>query len=491
MTDYGIKKVAFSRGDGRCPVCKKMISQKKHFYIELHDFNRKISTEQRCELLYCDHCDIPLVDGKIVSLIIAQTGLRPITFSTKTNKLAEVKKQMHCSTTPFASLSQQSRNKGYRVIGKVTSIWKPYTRLYPSDRQAVCPTCNQQLIKDETVIPISECSNLLVEGFYCYKCRSLFVRNADEIAAKLKDNPYSKGFYINDIAYWQYSETERRKKQEERKHRKIEESRAKEAFQRQRKKSILDSIESSVVLISVIFQNKNPAEYIITTKDNSVAGENVIQYATPIGRELLAAAYAKARNKCGSLNGQNYRVCSVFPTDEIPRNLIPSAILVKKDGGYISSIKNNKYEIVDLLLYSPKTKIYECTHATYSKEEDICYMDISIYRNFVKRFGNPGLFLEFPSKSCTTSELNEESVLKGYGYSVSKSDNLSTPERRELLTEIVDLKILPVSRIVYHLDFCIRLHTDPQHAEAVNKWISDRCFIANYKANPTRFLIFK
>lgn len=119
-------------------------------------------------------------------------------------------------------------------------------------------------------------------------------------------------------------------------------------------------------------------------------------------------------------------------------------------------------------------------------------MDISIYRSFIKKFGNPGLWLDFPiAASARIGELNEESILKGYGYSVGKEENLSSVEREELLMELVDLEILTVSKIAHHLDFCIRLRTDPKYMEAVSKWTSDKMFIENYKVNPARFMLSK
>lgn len=492
MTEKSIKQLTFSRGDGRCPVCKNMISQRKYFDVELHDSNRQKYTVQSCELLYCDHCDLPFVDGKMILSIYRKTGMRPATFSTKKSELVGIRNEMYYSKKAAPHFSQNDNSKGYRVIGKSTSIWKPYTRLYSSNGQNLCPKCQKQLMKSETIIPISESSNILVEGYVCHKCKSMFVRNADDLAEMLKDNPHSAGFYISDIAYWQYSENERKKRQEERKWQRIEEERAIKEYQDYRKKHILDKIESSVVLISIMFQDKSKAEYIITTNRDDALEKNIIHYSSAIGRELLTAAYVPVRKKKGRLSGKNYHVYSVFLKHKMPETLIPSSITIKTDGGYSTSIKNKNSELIDLLLYSPCNDIYECVHATHNKAEDNCYMDISIYRHFIKEFGNPGLGLDFPiATNARIGELNEESILKGYGYSVAKKDNLSSFEREELLMELVDLEILTVSRIAHHLDFCIKMHTDPQYIDAVSKWKLDKAFIENYKVNPSRFMLSK
>lgn len=489
MKDTYIKQLTFSRGDGRCPVCRKLISLKKHFDIELHDANTRSRSVRSCQLLYCDHCDLPLVDGKVIAEIYKNTGMRPSTFSTKKDKLTGIKNQMHYqkayTTTPLAD-----NDKGYKIIGKSTSIWKPYTKLYPINGQSLCPKCQRPLVKDETIIPIAESSNVLLKGLVCHACKSMFIRNADDIVEMLKDNPYSTGFFLNDIAYWQYSETNEKKIREAKRRQKLKEIRAKRESQCQLKRNLLNSIESSVVLISIIFQDKTRAEYVITTNRTSDSSENVIHYSSAIGRELLTAAYVPSRKKCGELDGMHYRIDSVFLNEKIPETLIPSYITIEPNGGYSTSLTSENFEIVDLLLYSPYKDIYECVHATHDKEDDICYMDISIYRRFIKNFGNPGLWVDFPkAANARIGELNEESILKGYGYSVAKNDHLSSSERKELLAELVDLNILTVTKIAHHLDFCIQLHTDPKYQEAVIKWISDKTFIENYKVNPARFML--
>lgn len=384
------------------------------------------------------------------------------------------KSQKHRKKKMSSLLSEQDGNKGYRVIGKSTSIWKPYTRLYSIHEHNCCPQCRQTLRKDETIIPIGDDLNLLVEGGVCPKCRSMFVQNADDIFKILKDNPFSEGFYINDAACWQYSELKRKK------------------IQHQRMRSVFDSMESAVVLISVTFQDKRTDEYIISTDKNADSTENVVCYLSPIGRELLTAAYVNSRGKTGSIDGRKYSVTSMLPKDGMPETLIPSSVTVKTDGGYISSVKNRNFEIVDLLLYSPCNDIYECVHATYNKLDNVCFMDISIYRRFLHKHGNPGLKLHFPEgASGKYGELEAESILRGYGYSVGRKENLSSSERRAILSELVDLEILTVARIVRYLDFFIRRHKGLQYAEAVSKWTSDKEFIKNYKVNPARFMLSK
>lgn len=387
-------------------------------------------------------------------------------------------------------------SKDFKIVNKTFSIWKPYRRLFTSGGKSTCQFCSSQLIKTDTIIPISKDKDLILCGHVCPKCNSMFIEDTADIIRMIKDNPYSKGFYVDNIAYWQYSENEMRKEQQRRLQQKIGDARVKKEKRHQEKKNLLNSVNSSVVIISVVFDDKSRKDFIIANELKNCNDTNVFHYSSLYGRELLTAAFISARRKHGKLNGQGFYVSSTFTRNEhtntAPNTIIPSQVIIQSEGGYSTSIKNKNYELVDLLLYSPYNNIYECVHATYTKNEGFCYMDISLYRGFIKKHGDPGIFLNFqPVGNGKIGELNEESILRGYGYTVSKNENLSSKTRRELLTELVDLNILTVSKIAHHLDFCIQLHNKPEHLDAVIKWNSDKEFIENYKANPARFMVTK
>lgn len=166
--------------------------------------------------------------------------------------------------------------------------------------------------------------------------------------------------------------------------------------------------------------------------------------------------------------------------------------MIKADGGYYTSTLDRKSELVDLLAYSPFLQRYELMHATYDKRLDYCYADISIFRSFVRKYGNPRIMIDFGSSSYNRFsyyDLRSESVLMGYGYSVSEANGLSDRERREILAEIVDLEILTVHQIVGLLNFFSTLHSGTRYALSRSKWERDRTFIENYKVNPNRFMI--
>ena len=89
------------------------------------------------------------------------------------------------------------------------------------------------------------------------------------------------------------------------------------------------------------------------------------------------------------------------------------------------------------------------------------------------------------------TEVNSESILKLWGYTVNQIDDKTTSERRKALEDLVDLKIVEVSYIIHMLDFFIRTHTEDRCFEARQKWASDRKFMENYKIKPSRFLILQ
>lgn len=230
-----------------------------------------------------------------------------------------------------------------------------------------------------------------------------------------------------------------------------------------------------------------------------IQGVIVTHYSSLLARELLTSVYRSSRTI--KLNEKIYKVVRpYYPSSSrgekpiFPMELKPSEMRIKAGGGISSSIKNNLSEVVDVLLFSPFTQRYEMARATLDHTDGECFMDIGIFRAFVKEYGNPGLQLSFEESSSfglSFDELRVESILHAYGYTVSESDALTEAERRELLTEIVDLELLTIPYIVNLLDFFIRTHTSDKYYNARDKWKRDMKYIADYKINTQRFLIVK
>ncbi len=78
-------------------------------------------------------------------------------------------------------------------------------------------------------------------------------------------------------------------------------------------------------------------------------------------------------------------------------------------------------------------------------------------------------------------ELAQQSILMQYGYSVSQEEDLSTLQRRKILSLLVDNHILTRSEIISYLDFFINTKSSQEKfAKAVEKWEDDRDYIAQY-----------
>lgn len=258
-------------------------------------------------------------------------------------------------------------------------------------------------------------------------------------------------------------------------------------------------VESGMVMICIQYQKSRAIETYIIAEDKREVGldSKTLLYSSLKARELMTAAFREERNSKGMLHERPYHIYDVIfrtETDHLSHLLLPYELGIQKDGGFASSVKDANDEIVDLLIFSPFTNRYELLTATVKKQEACCYTDISNYRDFVHSFGNPGLLLFFDSsthtgKSTFFNNLNPESVLRGYGYTVSGADNYPAEYRQELLAEIVDLSILPVYKIVQYLEFFIQSHSAPIHSMARSKWREDLEFIKQYNINPSRFLI--
>lgn len=85
------------------------------------------------------------------------------------------------------------------------------------------------------------------------------------------------------------------------------------------------------------------------------------------------------------------------------------------------------------------------------------------------------------------ANLSEESFLKHAGYSVSKTDNLSDEQRQTILSCLIESNPELLHKIRSHLNWLIdRNCNNDRFDDAIELWIRDDKFIANYKlgSNP-------
>jgi len=380
----------------------------------------------------------------------------------------------------------------YLVVGSNETVFKTPCHLVSTDQEHLrCPSCSELLDKYYSLIPISKEKRAKVPGMWCRKCDVLYVKDAGDLKAWMLDNPFSKGFTFDGHTMWNFTAEQRRVNQE-----RLKQER-KEQYYRARLNK-LSNFSSSEMMICIRRDDRTYSDYIIVSNNKEADNIERFHYSSAVGRELLSAAYAKERNSRGSLQGINFSVITrVYPKGkdrrEFSDHFILTQLLIKSGGGYLNSSKNKNYEIVDMMVYSLKTDRYEIMRATYDDYNDECFVDIGLYRNYVSKFGHPNISPDFgyhpASGGKSFDELNGESILMGYGYSVGKKERLGKTERQALLAEIVDLEILTVKRVVSLLDFFIQTHSNEMYFEARTKWEADKKYIQEYRVNPQRFLI--
>lgn len=500
------KQLPCTRADGSCPICRHKIRSTKNVCVELHDANHFAFATAECRVLYCTTCAIPFANGQLVTEVRKKhKGLYFDLFTVnKKCSAAYIESKMKCGKTRSLgnytihskdekhNIVISSKNAAHEIVAVSPGlqIWKsPQTLISSGAKLNVCPKCSNRLYRDHTFIPINKTHKATVPGLFCLRCECLYVENKNAVDKILRDNPYAKGFTLDGESLWNAAQILKKQRLDEIKRQKFRERIAK-----------LRAIESSVVMICVSFGGKSEEEFVIVNQAKAHNPESrILHYASTEAREMLSATFAEERGRKGTYGGKDFRTVArpIYPDSRyngISELILPTALNVERGGGYYSSVMNRNYEIVDVLLYSPFSKRYELIKATCNKSEDYCFVDIGLYRRFVKEHGNPQLFLDFSNgRSSLNSwdDLSVESVLKGYGYSVSQGDAFSATYRQDLLAEIIDLEILTVPKIVSLLDFFIRTHPLDKDVYACYKWAEDKRFVENYRANPSRFLIAK
>ena len=91
------------------------------------------------------------------------------------------------------------------------------------------------------------------------------------------------------------------------------------------------------------------------------------------------------------------------------------------------------------------------------------------------------------------TELNKESILKQYGYTVNQEDGLSAIQRRTILEFLLVSNILTKSEICAHLDWLIntRTYNFAKYKIALKKWKEDRYYIEHYQLTNSREVFVK
>ena len=498
MQKKTIYQLAIVRAENICPVCGERITEHKPCSVMLTAPDQERSQQYICNTLFCYNCNLPFADKSTGRTVFEATGYWLSTFSVpKRCSEASIRNQMYYRRKRHpVTHAKERRASTFELVKNTAVVWKTAQTICSQPTELVeCPKCKQKLHADYTLVPVTEQQKAKIPGMLCNNCGTIYVTQSHELAELMRDNPLSKGFTLDGLELWNASIREKRERQEEARRQKEAERKKKAHELWLKRKNFLQTIPGSVVMICTKTHDQ-VQEYVVTDQEPTSVDCGIFNYKSFEGRELLSAAFAEERKKTGILHGDKFKVIGVvFAQDharDLPEHMLPVLLTIKADGGYISSIRNRNYELVDLLVYSPLSQRYELMRGTYDKEEGFCYTDIGIFRRYVREHGNPRASVEFSSAASRKSnhfDLRSESVLMGYGYNVSEANKLSERERREMLAEIVDLGILTVHQIVNLLDFNCRLHCGDRYYMARTKWEGDKDFIGNYRVNPDRFLI--
>ncbi|MBE5958710.1 MAG: hypothetical protein E7254_07615 [Lachnospiraceae bacterium] len=89
--------------------------------------------------------------------------------------------------------------------------------------------------------------------------------------------------------------------------------------------------------------------------------------------------------------------------------------------------------------------------------------------------------------------LNDESILKQYGYCVGKNSPLTLEQRRAILSLLIDSNIISRSKILSLLNYFIEMRNNSKKdfSQAISDWESDIKYVSNYKLSEKSKKILK
>lgn len=337
----------------------------------------------------------------------------------------------------------------------------------------ICTKCNRKLISGYAEIPGNIPS---LQGKTCPSCGRFHLTSIKNLDHYLAAHYYQQRYRSSKFSLWRYAKEEILESENESNH--------------------LHHLKTTPgAALLVILQDEEGKEhevFIVTSKSYENKAKKIIYLWTKAAMNLLTIAFHKEnKGRTFTLNGKKYTVKTVYSGDD-SNGIIktPTTIYLRKNGGYYNPSQPEN-PLVTALVFSPFTRHYEGMTVTYDTKEDVYYVDSTKFRDFIHKYGNPGVhighYISTGSYGFDWSDLRDSSFLMDYGYNVSYNDNLPRSVRHEMLAEIVDLQIATVSEIITHLNFCISTHA--KYKSAVDCWTDDMEFISMYKVNPQRFMI--
>lgn len=347
---------------------------------------------------------------------------------------------------------------------EVAFLWKTTINCIDTKipRNSFCSSCKSSLIKESMIVKSDNKGYYRLYGLFCPKCRTLYV--PENILDKLSE--VCKYHFPNNIRNYTHPIQKKR-----------------ESFI-----SSLTKKELNNGIVMLIETDNGKRFTIVEKKDSTIPNSITLLYTEEFARELLAAALRPEKESIYKYKEYKGLIVHATPFSYYEDTLIITDKIVIRKGGGLHYKKRGGDSFVDLLFYSPYTKRYEIVCATYNKYDDEYFIDIIVWRRFVKNYGNPGFKPIFSTSvyDWDFSNLKESSILMDYGY----SSTLPTKERREILTEMIDLDIVSVRKVLMYLQFFIDVPGAKINMyDSRRAWQSDWEYIKGYKVNPERFLI--
>lgn len=467
------KKVPIVLSDGICPVCKRRLSQLKSTEIIVYKKNKYKTAKER--LIYCPNCDICYVNKQISEKIKKDNnGYVVYQFKVKENaNQAYLKKIINTSY-----LNDNTKKYYYTYRGQPIqndNVVHNNIKIKENKTQAIisrkiiyivnefgskCNICSENTYNGS--LPIYNENHILTD-INCKKCKNhIIIEQNDRYIQLLSSNQNINQYKLNyDFFFQDYKKVNHYFNSQEKVY---------FMFLMKEKQGDVFGNELTVIVSDKKF---NVSERIV-----------VVDYKNEFVKKLITDVKRDGKKEV-CYCGKNYYVCVFKESETI--DLCPKKLIIKKGGG-IPYGSEDIGEPVILYLFSPYTQKYEVIHATYDNENQECFIDIRLFREFVAKYGNPGIKL-FPPDTKNFIDLNEESLLRCYGYNVNQTDNLSDNKRQEILREVIDLKIMNPYSIICLLRGCYSRAKGNRHLYACEKYERDIEFVQNYKFNPQRFLI--
>ncbi|MDD6489623.1 MAG: hypothetical protein PUG48_07410 [Clostridia bacterium] len=394
-------------------------------------------------------------------------------YNEKVEKKKIKREQRSKKNIPLSNKHKITSKNGYIIVLLKNTNQKAFiSKIYLTNYMIKsCPICNNNLSNYINIIPISKTNGIKTPGAICYHCNIFFENNGTNLINTVKSLSNLNNIEVNtDYIILNYKQ----------------------------KINLLKSIKSisAIVHLRSVDDNKDRIVAIVSSISDRNHNQDVFHYTDLFARKIIFAFYRKNKYIHTYIHTETSKYKIINYTTSLQEEFAPlnfisvNKVFLRKGGGLYHGISEDNIENIAILLYSPFTNCFEVANASYNSEYKEYYMDIKVFRNFVYKYGNPGIeLIPYRSGLRDFSTMQEESLLHAYGYNVSQNKGLSDSKRHALLSEVLDLEIMSASNIIGLLDHNINMHPGNQYQHARMCWQQDKEFVMNYKVNPERFIV--